>query len=1072
MASVNVDIGARIAGKDLTRSANEIQRAVHSWGTDAGNDFSRNFHRTLDLNPGRNIDGKGVRTAGARDGRQYSRAFNDAAKVNVDLTQNAAQLTRATQTATASAVQLGNAVGSLSKLGGPAALAGLAYGVVQLGAVAATAAGTIGLLPGVIGAAGAAFGTLAIGTQGFADAIQDMGDPEKFAEALRELAPSAQQAALEIQALVNGPLKELKLATQEALFDGIGPQLSQLASTLGPELQRLTTSVATSFNQMFTGAVSAIDPNVFTSISSSIQQAFQNLAPAIQPITAALMDLVDVGASFMPELADAATNAANAFATLVSEAKGTGELQQWIADGMAVVEMLGETVITVADTFMTLGGDGVTAMRDIQIAVEAVSTAVKIVSGDMAAWNDVIPSIGDIARKTFEDIAGFIDNGLLQPLREMIKLANKIPGINLPNIPELSRAQGTVGGGGSFDPPGTPPGGPRAVPRVGGIGSAGQGIGDVSQWSGNRINTGIGSPGGSAGSAGPTMPVVPFSGDPMSLLQGIPNVTSGLYSAAGSVLDSQHKVAQENAELNALIASNTATAEELQKARNEVAQAEQDQFKAELNLAEQKKAATDGLAKATMNAHSSFQDLTAALDSDFGASKGLPGLVDNLVRAIASIAAAPLMGPLSVIANGGQSAGGYSSGSSSGGYSSNGSPMGGNVGAMMALAQQSSGNVEYAPASDLVNGLADCSGSISDLVEMLQTGTTSPDRLFTTTNFASDAEAAKLGFAPGYQPGALNVGVNPYPGQSGHMAATLPNGVNFEGGGGTGGGAQYGGTAAGALDPQFEKRYHMPVGGMPTPGMPTGGMPATAPTAHNAASGLATPPLVMPGGPSANTNPGLTPGPAGPLPQPGSVPQGGPLGTGFPNSRTSPSYAPETPSTAPDPAWSPQGGGIGINGGLIGMAVGAASQGAGMAGNMFAPGSGQAAQAAAQMGMQAIDRTVKFAGQAAGALAEGAMSALTWSDPDSGENPLANSWLTRLSGALMGARPAGAVAAGKADEKSKVDPNAPQQQQQGQNGQQPGGNTINNTMNVSPDVAGNGQKLFNEMAYASTIAGG
>lgn len=1061
MAAVNVDIGARIAGKDLTRSANEIQRAIHNWGTDAGNDFSRTFGRSLDLNPGRNIDSKGVRAAGARDGKEYSRAFNNSSRVNVDLTQNAAQLTRATQTATASAVQLGNTLGSLGKLGGPAAIAAMGYGIVQLGAVAATAAGTIGLLPGVIGAAGAAFGTLAVGTQGFADAIQEMGDPEKFAEALRELAPSAQQAALEIQALVNGPLKALKMATQEALFDGVGPQLSQLASTLGPELQRLTTSVATSFNEMFKGAVAGIDPNTFASITSSIGSAFQNLAPAIQPITQALMDLVDVGSSFMPGLADAATNAANAFATLVSEAKGTGELQQWIADGMAVVEMLGETVITVADTFMTLGGDGVTAMRDIQIAVEAVSTAVKIVSGDMAAWNDVIPSIGDIARKTFEDIAGFIDNGLLQPLREMIKLANKIPGINLPNIPELTRAQGTVGGGGSFDPPGTAPGGPRAVPRVGGIGSAGQGIGDVSQWSGNRINTGIGSPGGSAGSAGPTMPVVPFGGtDPMALLQGIPNVTSGLYSAATSVLDSQHKVAQENAELNALIASNTATAEELQKARNEVAQAEQDQFKAELNLAEQKKAATDGLAKATMNAHSSFQDLTAALDSDFGASKGLPGLVDNLVRAIASIAAAPLMGPLSVIANGGQSSGGYSSGSS--GYSPNGSPMGGNVAAMMALAQQSSGNVEYAPASDLVNGLADCSGSISDLVEMLQTGTTSPDRLFTTTNFASDAEAAKLGFAPGYQPGALNVGVNPYPGMQGHMAATLPNGVNFEGGGGTGGGAQYGGGAAGALDPQFEKQYHLPVGGMPT-----AGMPATAPTAHNAASGLATPPLVMPGGPSANTNPGLTPG----LPQPGSVPTGGPLGTGFPNSRTSPSYAPDTPSTAPDPAWSPQGGGIGINGGLIGTAVGAAAQGAGMAGNMFAPGSGQAAQAAAQMGMQAIDRTVKFAGQAAGALAEGAMSALTWSDPDSGENPLANSWLTRLSGALMGARPAGAASAGKADEGSKADANAPKQQQGKDGQQQPGNNiTINGGWHQAENREGP-QKTFDDLQYRALQGG-
>lgn len=1040
MAAVNVDIGAKIVGKDLSRSANEIQRAIHTWGADAGNDFSRTFGRTLDLNPGRNIDSKGVRTAGARDGREYSRAFNNASRVNVDLTQNAASLTRATQTATASAVELGNTVGSLSKLGGPAALAGLAYGIVQLGTVAATAAGTIGLLPGVIGAAGAAFGTLAIGTQGFADAIQEMGDPEKFAEALRELAPSAQQAALEIQALVNGPLKELKMATQEALFDGIGPQLSQLASTLGPELQRLTTSVATSFNEMFRGAVAGIDPNVFTSISSSIQQAFQNLAPAIQPITQALMDLVDVGASFMPELADAATNAANAFATLVSEAKGTGELQQWIRDGMAVVEMLGETVITVADTFMTLGGDGVTAMRDIQIAVEAVSTAVKIVSGDMAAWNDVIPSIGDIARKTFEDIAGFIDNGLLQPLREMIKLANKIPGINLPNIPELTRAQGTVGGGGSFDPPGTVPGGPRAVPRVGGIGNAGQGIGDVSQWSGNRINTGIGSPGGSAGSTGPTMPVVPFSGDPMSLLQGIPNVTSGLYSAASSVLDSSHKVAQEQAELNTVLADVNATAEELQKARNELAQAEQDQFKAELNLAEQKKAATDGLAKATMNAHSSFQDLTAALDSDFGASKGLPGLVDNLVRAIASIATAPLQGILSTIANGGRQSTGAV-----------GMPQG----------------AAYSMQSMMPQGMPQVGAGLPEQHE--------PGMVPNATNLMKILEARYPGLDINADTGRQDGYANEH---GAGRALDIMTGNNTALGNDVNKFLLQNADAFGLNYNLWQQKQFNPDGSVS--GMENRGSPTQNHMDHVHAN-------VAPG-PAAGF-PGLSPG----LPPPGSVPTGGPLGTGFPTAmgpggipqspaiggplgvgqglgQATPSYKPTTPSSAPDPAWSPQGGGN-VGSGLLGMAMGAASSAAGVGANMFAPGSGAAAQKAAEIGQKAIERTIAFGGQVAGTLVSGAQESLTWRDPDTGEDPLANSWLQRLSGALMGARPAGAAAAGKADEKSKVDPNAPQQQQ-GQNGQQPGGNTINNTMNVSPDVAGNGQKLFNEMAYASTIAGG
>ena len=142
-----------------------------------------------------------------------------------------------------------------------------------------------------------------------------------------------------------------------------------------------------------------------------------------------------------------------------------------------------------------------------------------------------------------------------------------------------------------------------------------------------------------------------------------------------------------------------------------------------------------------------------------------------------------------------------------------GAAMGGNLAAMMALAQSASGRTKYGPASDLAGGLADCSGAISDLVEVLNTGKSSPKRLFTTVDFATDEQAAKFGFLPGYMPGALNIGVTPLPGQSGHMAATLPNGVNFESGGGTGGGAQYGGNAAGALDKQFTKRYYRPVDG-------------------------------------------------------------------------------------------------------------------------------------------------------------------------------------------------------------------------------------------------------------------
>lgn len=980
--------------------------------------------------------------AGARDGRAYSREFDRAAKtsVSVDLARNANELTRATRSTTQSVVEMGNAFAGIARFATPAVIAGASVAIVQLGSAAAAAVGTIGLLPGVLGAAGAAFGTLKIATQGFGEAIESMGDPEKFAESLRQLTPAAQQAALEIQALVAGPLKELKSATQEALFDGIGPQLSQLSATLTPELQRLTTTVATSFNTMFRGAVVGLDPAVFSSIVSSIGTAFQNLAGAVQPITQAIMDLVNVGSSFLPDLATGATNAAQAFADLVREAAGTGELQQWIRDGMTVLGMMGETVVTVADMFSSLGSDGVVAMRDIQTAVEAVSTAVKIVSGDMEAWNNVIPSIGDIARKTFEDIARTIDTYLLGPMRAAIDVANSL-GAGIPQIPDIARPpQGTVGGGGSFDRPGAPAPGQYAVPGSA-FGRAGAGLGEISGWSGNPINTGIGGRGGAGGGSGPTMPILPFPGtDPTSLLQpGMP-ITAAGYSAASNVIDAQHRVAQEQAELNALIASTTATAEDVQKARNEVAEAERAEVEAKLRLAEQQKSATEQMTQGMASASESFAAIGAHLDSDFGFSKGLPGLADNLVRFLANLATAPIQGALSAIANPQSSVGGSFAPASYGQY---GQPSyGGYPGDAALLSRIPAGTYTQENRGDLTQGLADCSSAVEDLVNMLD-GRSTAGASWNTGNMPQ--KLLERGFLPGAGgPGDMRIGLSPS-----HTQATLPGGTNFNWGSQAAadlGGRQGGGAAA------MPQQYFRPVG------TPTGAL--TIPPAMSSAALAGNPAL---------TNPGLSPG----FPAQGTVPTGGPLGTGFPNALTTPSYAPTTPSEQAAPSWQPQGGGN-LGSGFLGMAMGLASGAAGMGANAFAPGSGAAAQAAADMAQKAIQRTIAFGGQAAGIGMQGLMETFGVSDPDGGGSSGGSSWLTRIAGGLAGAKPATGLGAGKADKESKVDPNAPQNQgrpgqggQGGQGGQAgPGGPTVSIGQFVQAENR-DGQRAINDLAAAT-----
>ncbi|OMB79288.1 hypothetical protein [Mycolicibacterium conceptionense] len=108
-----------------------------------------------------------------------------------------------------------------------------------------------------------------------------------------------------------------------------------------------------------------------------------------------------------------------------------------------------------------------------------------------------------------------------------------------------------------------------------------------------------------------------------------------------------------------------------------------------------------------------------------------------------------------------------------------------------AYAQQFSGGQYSWGASDLANGLSDCSGAVSDLVELITKGQAGPERLFSTADAASVLKS--LGAVEGAVPGALQIGWS-----DSHMRATLPNGVNFESGGQTGQGATYGGNAQGA----------------------------------------------------------------------------------------------------------------------------------------------------------------------------------------------------------------------------------------------------------------------------------
>lgn len=556
---------------------------------------------------------------------------------------------------------------------------------------------------------------------------------------------------------------------------------------------------------------------------------------------------------------------------------------------------------------------------------------------------------------------------------------------------------------------------------------------------GGGVSAGIAAGDGGEGKAGKEPP--PYFDPSLWSLAALPVPgTSTGPTDNTSILNARTRVEEARLRLLELEAKGNVAQSTMVSAKNNVLQAERALRDAELKAAEAHQ-------KALQRHTGALEQIGAQIDQDFGISKGLPGIAENLTKFLANLALAPALGALQAIAGPvGVGMGGMVGPQGMAVAGIGGYPMmgGGNVAAMMALAQSASGRTAYGPASDLVNGLADCSGSISDLVEMLQTGRTTPGRLFTTTNFASDEEAAKIGFLPGYMPGALNVGVNPYPGQSGHMAATLPNGVHFEGGGATGGGAQYGGSAAGADDPQFEKHYYMPVGPPSSIGYGGGydmaGLPGMA-----LSSGL--PAGAVAGGDGAML-PGLVPGAGQGLATAaigaGGVPVPSPIGiTGA---------GPGGGSMAPvglDPSVGAGGEGAqGIGGLPLDAMMTAAS-----ALDVIAPG----ASIAAQKGIQLINRAIGYGGQMAGIGVSGLLNTFL-----PRESPLAdvgNSWLGRIASGFAGARPAGNNMAGQS-----TLPNPDDARQKPGNEQ--AGITNNNTTNITVEGRDqNDQQLANEVAY-------
>lgn len=394
------------------------------------------------------------------------------------------------------------------------------------------------MIPAAAAGAAAGMGTLSIATMGFSDAIDDIGDPEKFAESLQSLSPNAQQAALAIQALME-PLTELKNATQDAFFEGGADMLNSLANEYLPMVESLTTGVAGGMNDMmrsvFEQLMTPETKEILADAVTDIVEAFRNLAPAAGDFAGALAQIVSTGASFLPEMATALARGAESFNTLISAAAESGDLERWFREGIDAVAGLWEGIQNVAKEFMSMAEEGRTSLPEMVDNISAIAAALPPVLNLLSetlepinqmskGFNDAraaIQQYKDAAKAALTIIGGMVD-WVVQKIEQLSSRISKFLGPLgrfIPGLGPLSDAGAfsAAGGGGSFGGMVVPKNQMGAAGTIGQIpeGSYRRRDGTLGSTRGNRLG---GTPGGTerpidSGTAG--LPGVPAGGYPV-----------------------------------------------------------------------------------------------------------------------------------------------------------------------------------------------------------------------------------------------------------------------------------------------------------------------------------------------------------------------------------------------------------------------------------------------------------------------------------------------------------------------------------------------------------------------------
>lgn len=262
---------------------------------------------------------------------------------------------------------LGSVLASAGKIvaigaGAGAALASvtsLTSGLLGLVAVLGQVSGAAGLLPAAFAGLLAVMATIKLGTKGISDSFKALasGDLAKFQESLKGLAPSAREFMTSLQA-VKPAFDRMQIGVQQRLFAGLGQEIKGLAQQYLPIADTLFGKLATSINRAAKEAIGfARDGEVVGQVGlmvGSLNSAFSNLVPAVKPFLSALLDIGQVGSTFLPGIAASISNMSARFGDFIRNAASDGTLEAFFQGALDALKQLGQVLGNVGAIFVNV----------------------------------------------------------------------------------------------------------------------------------------------------------------------------------------------------------------------------------------------------------------------------------------------------------------------------------------------------------------------------------------------------------------------------------------------------------------------------------------------------------------------------------------------------------------------------------------------------------------------------------------------------------------------------------------------------------------------------------------------